>query len=131
MHLAQEGNRLREGDIIHLNLFTPLTYSPSGKAYCLRMPSVLIHTHSLAGYLPLPKNADLHNPMQCEEVSTDEIDNYNNHMDEVTAGTEVTTRDGLEGGWERLEEVECTTERKYCSVYGLSNVFANLIQWRR
>ena len=50
MQLAHSGNYLNTGDIIQLNSFTPLTYTPSGQDKPQRSPAVVIHTCSKVGY---------------------------------------------------------------------------------
>ena len=65
MHLAHDGNRLREGDIIRLELFTPCT--------CLlraeRSPVVLVHRYTVVGAASLPR--DLHDPIVCADADVD------------------------------------------------------------
>jgi hypothetical protein len=122
MHLASDGKKLVEGDIIQLNLFTPLTYAVSGGGDSpYRSPAVVVHTYTKVGYAAIPN--DLHAPRHCVTMSKQEIEEYK-RME--LQGGEAYDGDEHGGGdddlYEELEEVECTPQNRYCSRYGLSQV---------
>ena len=118
MHLAHEGNKLEEGDIIQLNRFTALTYQSSGTDKPYRSPAVVIHIYSRVGSAAVPKK--LESPKHCNPMTAEEMEANNKHV----SGDTVQSSDGAEEkeGYERLVEVECTPEHRYCSVYGLNPV---------
>jgi hypothetical protein len=82
---------------------------PSGKDGSPQMPDVVVHSYSRLGYLPLP--SWLNDPMQCLMV-------VNAPRPVVPSPPEDDTDDGKEP----LVEVECTTQSRYCSMYGVNAV---------
>lgn len=111
MHISHEGNKLRPGDIIQLDVFTPLRFTPSGENDGdHRLPAVVIHNYSRIGYAA-PRN-ELNNPIHCVNV-TDSI-----------PPVVPTPSDGahLDDGMEPLIEVTCTAGSRYCSLYGVNAV---------
>jgi hypothetical protein len=110
MHLAHDGNKLRAGDIIQLHFFTPVRYSPSGQQSGPRMPAIVVHTYSKIGYSALPDN--LNSPLHCVEVTN------------VTLNLESQSTTNSDGGdeFEPLDDVECTSDNRFCSVHGVSVV---------
>jgi len=67
MHIAHDGHNLVDGDIICLNSFTPLTYTPSGHDNPQRCPAIVIHTYAKLSYLSLPPK--LNEPVRCADRS--------------------------------------------------------------
>ena len=128
MHLAHDGNRLDDGDIIELNLFTPCTYPPSGKDKPQRSPMVVIHRYSIVGTAALPLKR-LNDPINCTPLTDGEIAESLNKVSQLPAGCVVLSEEGgeemkEENGkrYERLLEVDCTHDKRYCSLYGLSTI---------
>jgi len=62
MYIAHEGNKLDNGDIIRLNSYTPLTYTPSGHDNPKQSPAIVIYTYAKVGYSSIPSklNKPLH-----------------------------------------------------------------------
>lgn len=100
MHLAHDGKKLDPGDIIQLNSFTPLTYSPSGQDSTHRSPAVLIHTYSKVGYASLPKK--LNPPRHCMELTAKQKEEYTINSMVSSAGP---LEDGEDDICERLKDV--------------------------
>ena len=127
MHLAHEGIRLDEGDIIQLELFTPCTYPMSGEDKPQRSPMVLIHRYSRLGTAALPAKK-LPDPMHCILLTEEQLVERSTKASNLPAGQVDVAADGtlekvVKGKkYERLVKVECTPENRYCSVYGLSTV---------
>ena len=118
MHLAHEGNKLNRGDIIWLTLFTPLTYRCSGRDKPHRSPSVVVQSYEIVGYSVVPDN--LNSPLHCVDLSPKEMEESTvmDSAQSLAAAAGV----GGDGEKERLFEVKCTPERRYCSVYGVNVV---------
>jgi len=115
MHIAHDGKKLGEGDIIQLESFTPLTYTPSGTSnnpQPHRSPAVVIHTYTRVGYKPVPQQ--LNDPLPCITMTDDQIEEYT--INELTGGSAGDEE------YEELVEVDCTAEHRYCSMYGVSTV---------
>ena len=69
MHLAHDGAKLDKGDIIPLNSFTSLTYTPSGQEKPHRSPAEVIHTS--------PVHRRKYNfPRHCIEMTTKQTEEY-------------------------------------------------------
>ena len=124
MHLAHEGDKLVEGDIIQLRQFTPMTY-PTDKESHQRSPCVVIHTYTRKGCALLPD--PLNQPIHCEPLTQEDVDEMNNRMahnslDDDDDDGEYEDGEGDKDEYEELEEVECTPENRYCSMYGVSHV---------
>ena len=120
MQIAHDGDKLKEGDIIQLNLFTPLTYPPSGGGGSHhRMPAVVVHTYTKIGYSALPK--ELNPPMHCITMTQDEVDECVRNESQNLRGGEGGN-DDEDDQYERLVEVECTAQNRCCSLYGVSQV---------
>ena len=110
MNLAHDGSKLRAGEIVQLHLFTPLTYVTSnGGEGDERAPMVVIHTYSKIGYAPLPRIVG--NPMTCVKMLEKQKDN------ELAINS---TEEDEE--YEKLVDVDCTSQQRYCAKYGLSPV---------
>ena len=118
MHLAHEGNKLDRGDIIWLTLFTPLTYRSSGRDKPHRSPSVVVHSYEKVGYSVVPER--LNSPVHCVDLSPEEMEE-SAVLDSAQFLAAAAGGGGV-GEKERLVEVQCTPERRYCSVYGVNVV---------
>ena len=92
VHLAHEGNRLREGDIIRLQLFTPCTYPTSGEDNPQRSPMVVIHQYSVVGTAALPER--LPAPMHCAPLTDEQIEEYCERVDNLPAGRPDAAAEG-------------------------------------
>ena len=116
MHLAHDGNKLGEGDIIRLISFTPLRFTPrvqDGSPH--RLPAVVIHTYTKIDYAPVPKR--LNPPLHCGDMTKEEIEQYN--IDSIQFGGGVAAEDQ----YEKLgDKPECTAKNRCCSRYGVSMV---------
>ena len=73
MHIAHDGNKLNGSDIIRLNSYTPLTYTPSGPDNQQRSPAIVIHTYPKVGYASIPSK--LNKPLHYDDRSiSDQIE---------------------------------------------------------
>jgi len=120
MHISHEGNKLDNGDIIRLNSYTPLTYTPSGHDNPQRSPAIVIHTYAKVGYTPIPSK--LNKPLHCIDRSiSDQIGAVltDASLGEIYFEDDVGQKGSL---WEPLVEVKCDSSHRYCSVYGVSTV---------
>ena len=115
MHIAHDGKKLGAGDIIQLESFTPLTYTPSrtsNNPQPHKSPAVVIHTYSIIGYKAVP--IQLNDPLPCITMTDEQIEEYT--INELTGGSVGDDE------YEELVEVDCTAEHRYCSMYGVSTV---------
>ena len=118
MHIAHDGNKLNDGDIIRLNSYTPLPYTPSGPNNQQRSPAIVIHTYAKVGYASIPSK--LNKPLHCDDRSiSDQIEAV---LTDATLG-EIYFEDDVGDKvslWESLVEVNCTSTHRFCSVYGVA-----------
>jgi len=121
MHIAHEGNKLDNGNIIILNSYTPLTYTPSGHDNPQQSPAIIvIHTYAKVGYASIPSK--LNKPLHCIDRSIS--DQIRAVLTDASLG-DIYFEDnvGQKGTlWEPLVEVKCSSSHRYCSVYGVSTV---------
>ena len=68
IQLTHSGNHLNTGDIIQVNSFTPLTYTPSGQDKPYRSPAVVIENFSKVGYCAIPELLNI--PRHCIDMKT-------------------------------------------------------------
>ena len=110
MHLAHDGKKLSKGDIIQATSFTPLTYTPSEAKKQYKSPAIVIHQYRRVGYAPVAK---VNNPLHCTTIPR-----------ELKELSEINSLQfaGSVDEYEKLEEVECTAETRYCSLYGVNTV---------
>jgi len=117
MHLAHDGRRLGAGEIIRLNSFTPIRYTPSkeeGSPH--RSPAVVIHTYTRLGYSPVPR--DLKDPIHCPTMTREEIEQYS--LNSLQFPPDAS---GERPGFEKIgDKPKCTPEKRCCSLYGVSMV---------
>jgi hypothetical protein len=120
MHISHEGNKLSDGDIIRLNRFTPITYTPSGHDNPQRSPAIIIHTYAKVGYASVPHI--LNEPLRCPDRSmSDQIEAV--LTDAAVGEIYFEDDDGdKESEWEPSMEVTCLPSNRFCSVYGVSTV---------
>ena len=88
---------------------------------------VMIHRYSRVGWQALPPD-QLPATMHCDPLTKEDLVERTNKANNLPAGRILVAADGkeekIEGGkeYERLVEVECTPENRYCSIYGLSTM---------
>ena len=66
MHIAHDGNKLDSGDIIRLNVYTPMTYTTSRTDNPQCSPAIVVHTYSKIGFSSIPHQ--LNPPIRCADV---------------------------------------------------------------
>ncbi|KAL7535734.1 hypothetical protein ACHAWF_015063 [Thalassiosira exigua] len=120
MSLAHDGKRLSAGDIIELTMATPLTFRSSGLKKPQRSPIVVIHNFQRVGYVAVPSNADLKSPRHCADLTNAQLAESQILESVSQQSANTCVRDGVV--FERLVEVECSPEHRYCSMYGVGTV---------
>jgi hypothetical protein len=110
MNLAHDGSKLQASEIVQLHLFTLLTnVTSNGGKGDERAPMVVIHTFSKIGYAPSP--GIVGNPMTCVKMLETQKDN------ELVINLTEEYKE-----YEKLVDVDCTSQQRYCAKYGLSPV---------
>ena len=99
INITDEGKKLKEGDIIQLDMYTELTHT-LGEKNGKSKPVVYIIKFSLVGYKHLPNPNYINIPLECDKASLQrQIEGKTIHLD-------------------KIEEVECSGS--CCSLYGIN-----------